>query len=185
MQFQIEIINVNAVTKPTAKGSYIMLDVAYKNQSTGKIEGKKIMSFVDKELYNVMSKASMGQSFTITSEKKPAKDGNEYWTWILAEPVGASTTAETPVAAKAGFVSPKSTYETSEERAARQVLIVRQSSLSNAIELLQNEKKPPTTEDVLRLADTFVNWVFQKGINLTQSKESSTSWEDMEDDIPV
>src|ERR1035437_3151532 len=110
MQFTIEIINVNAVTKPTAKGSYIMLDVAYKNQSTGKIEGKKIMSFVDKELYNVMSKASMGQSFTITSEKKPAKDGNEYWTWILAEPTGTSTTTEAPVAAKAGFVSPKSTY---------------------------------------------------------------------------
>ena len=44
---RIEIINVQAATKPTKTGkTYVQLDVAYKNLTReGKIEGKKIMCF--------------------------------------------------------------------------------------------------------------------------------------------
>ena len=178
MQLNIEIINVQSVNKPTAKGSYTMLDIAFKRLDTGKIEGKKVMSFTNKEVFGALAKATNGQQFTITTEKN-AETG--YWDWTAAVPAGA---AEAPAAAKpsaAGFSSPKSNYETPEERAARQVLIVRQSSLSSAIELLSNEKKPPTVEEVLRTADIFTNRVFQKGVSL----EQPVNLMDMDDDIPM
>ena len=177
MQLKIEIINVQSTTKPTAKGSYIMLDVAFKRLDTGKIEGKKIMSFTNKEVYDVLSKAVNGQQYTITTEKNE-KTG--YWDWTA---VGGGA-AEAPAAAKpsaAGFSSPKSNYETPEERAARQILIVRQSSLSNAIDLLKSEKKPPTVEEVLRTADIFSNWVFQKDVKLDGPIDISM----MDNDIPM
>ena len=179
MQLKIEIINVQSTTKPTAKGSYVMLDVAFKRLDTGKIEGKKIMSFTNKEVFAALSKATNGQQFTITTEKN-AETG--YWDWTAVS-AGGGAEAQAPAkgASAAGFSSPKSNYETPEERAARQVLIVRQSSLSSAIELLANEKKPPTVEEVLRTADIFTNWVFQKGVSL----EQPVNLMDMDDDIPM
>ena len=180
MQFNIEIINVQSSTKPTAKGSYTMLDVAFKRLDTGKIEGKKIMSFTNKEVFSTLNKATQGQQFTVTSEKN---EKTTYWDWTAVDILGeAPTAAPTAQPASKGFTSPKSTYETPEERAARQVLIVRQSSLSSAIDLLKNEKKPPSVEEVLRTADVFANWVFQKNVNLEQP---DTGFGDMDDDIPL
>ena len=179
MQLKIEIINVQSTTKPTAKGSYIMLDVAFKRLDTGKIEGKKIMSFTNKEVFAALSKATNGQQFTITTEKNAETN---FWDWTaVSVSGGAEAQAPAKGASAAGFSSPKSNYETPEERAARQILIVRQSSLSNAIELLKNEKKPPTLEEVMRTADLFSNWVFQKDIKLDQPVDLSM----MDDDIPM
>ena len=180
MNFDIEIINVQATSKPTAKGSYTMLDVAFKRLDTGKIEGKKIMSFTIKEVFNALSKATQGNQFTVTTKKN---EETTYWDWVAVAPLGSGSSAPEAKPATAGFSSPKSNYETAEERAARQILIVRQSSLSNSIELLKNEKKPPTVEDVLRTADIFSNWVFQKNVNLSKA-EPAPDFSDMEDDIP-
>lgn len=90
MQFTIEILAVTPTTKPTAKGSYTQLDVAYKRD--GKTEGKKIMSFgAGQPAYNVLKGAKFGETYTITSEKNE-KSG--YWDWINAE-AGAGATATT------------------------------------------------------------------------------------------
>ena len=178
MQLKIEIINVQSTTKPTAKGSYVMLDVAFKRLDTGKIEGKKIMSFTNKEVYDTLAKATNGQQFTVTTEKN---DKTGYWDWTGISGGGGEAAAPASRPAAAGFASPKSNYETPEERAARQILIVRQSSLSNAIDLLKSEKKPPTVEEVLRTADIFTNWVFQKGVSL----EQPVNLMDMDDNIPM
>jgi len=69
MKFQIEVINVQSSTKPGKTSSYTQLDVAYKRVDTGKIEGKKIVSFANKEIFSLFSKASNGQVFDITTEK--------------------------------------------------------------------------------------------------------------------
>jgi hypothetical protein len=183
MQFNISIINVQSITKPTAKGSYTMLDVAFKRLDTGKIEGKKIMSFTFKDVFKAISTAINGQEFTITTEKNAE---TTYWDWTAATPMGAGqaeSPANAPTASKAGFVSPKSTYETPEERAARQVLIVRQSSLSNAIESLSDGKKLPSPEDILALATRYTNWVFQKGDALGETPPDG--WTGDDDDIPM
>lgn len=182
MILSIEIVNVQATTKPTAKGSYIQLDVAFKRLDTGKIEGKKVMSFTNKDVYDKLSKATNGQQLAITTEKNE-KSG--YWDWTQVNPLGASDAA--PVAGgttgttKAGFVSPKSTYETAEERAARQVLIVRQSSLAQAVDSLKNDKKAPVKAEVLALAEDYAAWVFQKDVQLDKPE---VNFADMQDDIP-
>ena len=77
---KIEIINVQSTTKPTAKGSYQQLDVAYKNLDfQGKVEGRKIMSFTNKEVFATLSKATNGQVYEITRVKE-----GEYWQWSAA-----------------------------------------------------------------------------------------------------
>jgi len=175
MKFDIEIINVSATTKPTKTSSYIQLDVAYKKLADGKIEGKKIMSFANKDAYAILSKATNGNQFTITSEKE-----GEFWQWVKVEAIGANSgsqeAAKSPAAT--GFASPKSTYETAEERAARQVLIVRQSSLSAAVATLKTDKKELDPDQVMALAGRYNGWVFQKD---TQMPDFS----DMQDDVPM
>ena len=171
MKFNISIINVSQQTKPTAKGSYTLLDVAYKNETSGKTEGKKIMSFAQKETFDTLSKATSGQSYIIESVKN---EQSGYWDWIGAE----LTTGESqPVAANkpTGNATPKSTYETADERAARQVLIVRQSSLTAAINSLPEKARDPET--VKKVAQQYVDWVFQKDT-------PNPDFSDMEDDVP-
>ncbi len=171
MQFTIEIIKVKSETKPTAKGSYTMLDVAFTNLSSGKVESKKIMSFANKTVFDILSKAESDQKFTVTSEKNE-KTG--YWDWVSVDTGAASSGSSTTK----GFTSPKSTYETAEERAKRQVLIVRQSSLTAAITTLKDAKGSLNPDDVVSLAQDYVAWVFQEAPN-------PVGFEDMEDDVPV
>lgn len=49
--------------------------------------------------------------------------------------------------------------ETPEERAKRQILIVKQSSLSSAVDTLKQDKKVPTVEEVLSVAQEYFDWV--------------------------
>ena len=73
---------------------------------------------------------------------------------------------------------PARTFETPEERAVRQRLIVRQSSLSNAIDLLTvGAKTAPTVDQVKEVAESFVDFVFEK-------KTGTQEIIDMEDDVP-
>ena len=67
-----------------------------------------------------------------------------------------------------------SNYETRDERIARQRLIVRQSSLANAIEVLTTAKVYDAAV-IKNLAEDFTNWVFEKG---------AVGLENMESDIP-
>lgn len=53
----------------------------------------------------------------------------------------------------------RSNYETPEERANRQVMIVRQSSLANAINYYELLKMKPDPEQVLEIAGKFEQWV--------------------------
>ena len=56
----------------------------------------------------------------------------------------------------------KSTYESPEERAKRQILIVRQSALDRAVTTLSvGAKTPPGYDDVTTLATKYYNWVMQ------------------------
>ena len=179
MKFQIEVINVQSSTKPAKNGTYTQLDVAYKRVDTGKIEGKKVMSFVNKDIFNLFSKATAGQVFDITTEKV-----GEYWQWIEASLSTGGAGAASDAPATKSFSSspaPKSTYETAEERAKRQILIVRQSSLAQAVDILSVNpgKDKLQLEEVLHLADKLVDWVFNESV-----KPVPMDIGDMEDDIP-
>jgi len=180
MQFQIEVLSVQSSTKPTKSGSYVQLDVAYKRLDTGKVEGKKVMSFASKDAYAALQHATTGNHYQITTEKV-----GEYWQWIAVERVSndARVPSSDAVPAKSvGNASPKSTYETPEERAKKQVYIIRQSSLSTAVDTLAVgvSKGSLNPDDVLALAQRYVDFVFDNN-----TKVPSMDIGDMDDDIPL
>ena len=188
----IEIIANPVSTVPTAKGSYQVIDLAYKNKSfQDKLEGKKVISFTNKDVFNVLQKAQFGDVFEVSR----VKNDKGFWDWTAVNTGGASNnvpsaSSGSPVAStpmKTGTVTPKSNYETAEERAARQVLIVRQSSISSAVDLaVANKIKDP--QEVITIAKTFEQYVFGKepvnGIATEAPPTSGNFFEDMEDDLP-
>lgn len=176
MQFNITVIK----TTIENKGKYNQLEVAYTNHSSGKVESKKLMSFVYEATYKAIADAKMDSQFTITSEKEAGKDGKEYWQWKGAQaiaPGAASASPTTGVQSSTGRVT-SSTYATAEERAKTQVYIVKQSALKSAVDLLSiNAKIPPSTSLILAQAQEFVDWVFE------DNREHGVSLVDIPDDI--
>lgn len=183
-QITIEVISVGQVTKVmNAKGGYNTLEVAYRKD--GKVEGRKLVDFASKEVFKKAQEMALGQSYDITL----TKDKNDYWQWSAIDPTQGANAGSSQVAQGAVAASPReakgvsrvtgSNYETPEERAIRQRLIVRQSSLTAALTLLtHNMQKQHINPDLVTgLAQTFVNFVFDT--NPIQELA------DMRDDIPV
>lgn len=162
----ITILNVTIETKPTTKGSYQSADVAYKNNSFGgKVEGKKVMSFgATKDAFTVLASAQPGDTYDVTV----VKNDKGYNDWVSMQKAGAASAAS-PSSAPVGAArsnatpAPRNTYETPEERAKKQVYIVRQSSVANAITLLGiGAKTPPVVDDVIGVAKKLEAYVFEQ-----------------------
>ena len=191
----IEVVANPVSTVPTAKGSYQVIDLAYKNKSfQDKLEGKKIVEPYAKNIFPILSKAQFGDVFYVNR----VKNDKGFWDWtsVSTDESGGdvpSASTGSPVASspvKTGNVTPKSNYETAEERAARQVLIVRQSSISSAVDLaVANKVKDP--QEVIKIAKEFENYVFGKTVITEHNEVAETPptspgnfFEDMEDDLP-
>lgn len=180
MQFEIEVLSVGEEqTTKTARGGYQHIEVAYKKD--GKIEGKKIMSFSNPAVFKAVKGLNAGDVATVTAEKgEPNASGQSFWQWTNVstggEPasVGSVTKASTPTAA----TKPVSNYETREERELKQRYIVRQSSITAAINLLGAKAK--TIDDVTTVAKQFESYVFGD-VNY----DLPNSLEDFEDDVPL
>lgn len=148
---RVEVIRVDI----ESKGKYNVANVAYKGPD-GKVEGKKLMSFANKEVYDIFKDAQAGDQFEVTSEKV-----NGFWNWTAVGALGKNTGAPTTALATRSTTAPRSNFETPEERAARQVYIVKQSSISSAIALLKDAKKTPSVGEVIETAQEFVDFVFE------------------------
>lgn len=177
----IEFISgVNNAKQNARGGVYNEFLVTYKNKSfQDKIETKKLLDFAAKDVYNVLQNASFGNVFEIQREK----DASGYWQWTGIVTDTESTGAFTPQPqgnpmkpATTSTPTPKSTYETPEERAARQLIIVRQSSISNAIAALKTDKIQLNADDIIALAIKFENFVMGKEVGFNNFEE---------DDIPL
>lgn len=162
-EMKIKVVAVEAGKGTTKTGKdYKFIEVTYKNLSfEGKTESKKIMPFGSKEVMATLEGASAGDVFTILREK----DNDGYWQWVgIAE--GDVTIEKTGATAPAGAAPTKaatpakSTFETPEERAAKQIYIVRQSSISSAIDTLKTDKKTPSVEEVIAVAKQYEAYVF-------------------------
>lgn len=163
-QMIIKVIDVEQ-GKATSKAGkpYDFLDVSFKNMTfQEKVEAKKIFPFGAKEVFSTLQKAGKGDVFTVLREKD--KDGYWQWVGIAAGEVEMETGSSAPAGAKPAGVATKSTFETPEERAKKQVYIIKQSSIGHAIEILKTDKKNPTVEEVIHVADILVDYVL--GINL-------------------
>lgn len=158
---QIQIVTTTSEVKPTAKGSYTQLEVVYKNLTfQGKVESKKLMSFgANQGAFNILSSAQQGSQWEVT----PVKNAQGYLDWTSVTPSdGSAPAAAAPsaITSSKAAVSPKSTYETPEERAQRQILIVRQSSVSAAVSTLSVGAKVVKPADVIAVAKQYEAYVF-------------------------
>ena len=148
---KIEIVNVVVENK----GKYQMANVSYKTED-GKVEGKKIASFTFKEVFKALSQSQTGDIFDVESQK----NDKGYWDWTFVKAAGKNTaptsSGYSPTVRKGGD------WETAEERAKKQVYIVRQSSIAAAIRLgeLNGTTGPVTEEDIIASAKLFEEYVF-------------------------
>lgn len=167
---QIQVLSTSVVTLMSkANKPYQQLEVAFKNLTFGKVESKKLMPFGAQEgAFKALSGAKQGDVFEVTVVKNAA--GFNDWTACVQAAPGSTPEVATQGSINATgnnitggkSVQIKSTYETPEERAIKQRYIIKQSSLSGAINLLTvGAKSPPATEAVLALADTLVAYVME------------------------
>lgn len=185
MQIKIVAVELNTAKTKTGK-DYQVVEVTYKNLSfEGKVESKKHNQYGDKTVFNALRDASPGDVFTI--ERK--KDDAGYWQWVgigtgndapsapSAKPSGGATTASNP--------APKSNWETPEERAKKQVYIIRQSSIGHAIETLKTDKKNPSVDEVLHVAKIFEDYVFGVNLDADLPKAEKLPVFDEDEDVPM
>jgi len=172
---QITVIDVTENTRKSDSGrTFQQLEVAYKNEQ-GQPQLKKLISFSNPNVYKAAKTWVKGDVVNVTTVKNE-KTG--YWDWVGLEgdgAVGEIKQASATVGTSTGTRVTGSNYETKEERAARQVYIIRQSSLSTAVELLGQGK---SVEEVINVAKQFENYVFSKDKGIDAINE-------LEDDILV
>lgn len=158
---KVKILDVAIENVVKGKSRYSKASVAY--SFDGQARTQNIMSFVNPDVFKKVQE-SVGQEVDVTITKNDAG----YNTWAAIGPVGsapsdapspASPTAPVGLAAAATRVT-GSNYETPAERAQKQVYIVKQSSLSNAIAFLQGQGELDSTDSVRKVAQEFVDFVF-------------------------
>lgn len=193
-QLKIEILNVGSpVFTKTQKGGYYKIDVAFKNLTFGnKVEGKNLIDFNNKDVFNAVQQLKAGDVRTVDM----VKNAKGYWDWTgFAEGSagGASNTSAVASgngAAQTGGGTKYSgrDFETADERKLRRDFealkhrqIGRQGCLNIALAYLaQGPKGKVSPEEVIELAHTFEKFVF------TDNPEapSVAGLEGMVDDIP-
>lgn len=151
---RVSIVNVEVeVGKPGPRG-WQKAVVTF--QQDGRQLTQNVMSFTNPQVFKDVQKF-VGTEVDVEIVKN--EKGYNEWKQIKPAEGAAPAPAATGSAQPAATRVTGSNYETKEERARRQVLIVRQSSLSNAIEALGAGKD---SDEYLELADTFAEWVFQQ-----------------------
>ena len=164
---QVNVVDVSNLNTHTAKNGrqYQSVEVMYKNDQ-GQAQNKKLMSFANPAVFKAAQEWQKGDVIHVSTEK----DTNGYWQWTAVggaddttDTGGSSAPATQGNAAKPTTRVSGSNYETSDERAARQVMIVRQSSLSNAVATLNIKGTKDLTESpsqaVIALAKLYEGFV--------------------------
>ena len=170
MQVKITNVEVEWGGKPPKKWGKAVVSYDY----NGNARKQNVVSFGNPEVFKKVQEL-VGQ----TVEVEVGKNDKDFTEWRSINPVGTgsqtatSGTASAPTTRVSG-----SNYETKEERAARQVLIVKQSSLSAAVATLTVNagKDKLQVEEVLRLAQEYADWVF--------AQPEIGGFDEMKDDIP-
>ncbi len=156
-------IDLNATITKASGGTYKGAEIVFKD-ANGKVQTKNIHENGLKyapAVKNGLESLEPDDNFTVEMEKK-----DDFWTWISIKK-GIEQEEKQKTTTQQSTTTKSTSWETAEERAARQKLIVRQSSLTNAVAFLAIESgSMPTTEvDVIETATTFYNWVFEQGID--------------------
>jgi hypothetical protein len=170
LQVKITDVQVENIVKGRSRYSKATVRYTY----NGEPRTQSIMSFSNPQVFKDVQDF-IGYDVEVETGKNDA--GFTEWRSIRRSG-GADSTAKTPAAGAMGTNNTRvtgSNYETKEERAARQVLIVKQSSLTAAVGTLAPGAKAALDPDaVMGLAQRYADWVFD-----TQGDQDEVS-----EDIP-
>jgi hypothetical protein len=138
-----EVVNV------TKEKTYFVYPLKF--ESNGKTQERKMFSF-NTESYKALKDAKPDQVYEVKLEK----DQNGYWQWSNVEEATGQAAAQSTGTNRA------STFETPEERARRQVLIVRQNALTNAVTVVAPRADLAVNlEEIEEIARKFEAWVLR------------------------
>lgn len=173
---EIKVVNVSVednIPTKSGKGTYSKVTVTYTNLANNKIEAKQFFPFsYDKATFEKIKELETGQTYSVVTEK----DEKGYWVWTdVARQDGDVMEGQKAAMPNKSYTSNRPQYESAEERANRQVLIVKQSSLANAVALLKVDKKELDVVEVIKVADQLTKWVLSP---------LDKNFDDMEQDIP-
>lgn len=161
---QIRLIDVEVEKVQKGKNSYEVAEVLY--DQGGQKRSFKVISFASPAVFKTISQATKGDEFDVEVTKNDAGFNQ----WVSCVPAGSEagssaneSRASRPAGNSTTTPARTSTYETPEERANRQRLIVRQSSLTAALGILSPGTKEPLDVQVVKaLAEELTDWVFEK-----------------------
>lgn len=173
---QITVVDVAPpATKTSTNGrQYQEIELTFKDDQ-GKTGSRKILSFTT-DIYKAVQGLQRGASVNVNRQKN---DKTGYWDWISFGEAPAGQVTSAPATGGSTKVV-GSNYETKEERAARQVMIVRQSSLSTAVAALTvGAKGSLKASDIIPLAKELEGYV----LGTIQTRE--TPFDDLLDDLPT
>jgi len=185
----IEFINASFEQVPGKSAnakSYGKATVTYKGDRG--VKTQTVLSFANPAVYAALEGLKQGDKVDV----ELSKNDQGYWQWKSLSLAGTAANTEAPASAPTNSYAPSNNkpttyaardFETKEERAQRQALIVRQSSLSNAITILTTGSKvPPAVPDVFNLAEQLVQWVYNSPKQ--DSAPKGSGFDDMDNDIP-
>lgn len=173
---RVKIVEVNIEQVKNGKNQYSKAEVIH--MVNGQARTQKIMSFSNPAIFKQVQSMKSGEEYDVTVTKND--QGFNQWA-AIERASDADGTLDLAPAEKPSKASPavRSTYETPEERAQRQLMIVRQSSISNALVYLKDTVATDatySTDDVLSTAQTFVDFVY--------GNKDTEALVDMKNDIP-
>lgn len=159
---QVKILDCSVEQIVKGKSRYSKASVAY--SSNGEARTQNIMSFVNPDVFKKVQEM-VGQTVEVSLTKNSA--GYNEWAAITniddikeRPPQEVSNVAVPVGLAAAATRVTGSNYETPAERAQKQVYIVKQSSITAAINLATLNNESPTPNEIIGVAQEFVNYVF-------------------------
>lgn len=180
-------VGINVQCPKNGGGTYPGTRITYRDNE-GSLKEQMLHANATKynpELKDAIASLKKDDVFTMTKEKE-----GQHWNvksivkgTIQGTPSVTADNPRTTGSTQASNTSPKSTYQTAEERAQTQVYIVRQSTITQAINYFQylkgtaaEDDQPATYEEVIELAKKFEAHVFGNKID-------SGSIADLESDV--
>lgn len=169
MQVQIKDVQVEWAGEGRKKYGKAVVNYSY----NGEARRQQIMSFANPDVFKKVQELT-GQ----TVEVEVGKNDKGYSEWRSIAIASAAAHAGSGTSSASTTRVSGSNYETKEERAHRQVLIAKQSSLKAAVDILTpGAKSALDANAVIELAEKLTDWVLAQ-------PAKDLSIEGMSDDLP-
>lgn len=153
---KITVLRVTKTEQSGKYGPYPVVDLAYKTEDD-KTKGMKIFGFgPQKEVAAVAGSAQQGDVLEAVFHQ----NAKGFWEFTSLKNTGEKQATDSPkVGLGAAVGVSRGNWETPEERQARQVMIVRQSSLSTAVAYTEAQKVKTDFAGIIQIAKNFEAYV--------------------------